>query len=336
MTSTPIWITERDVADLIALPQAIEALERILALEAKSEAENLPKTHLMVARNDAMHAIGASVAGEGICGFKTWVNVRGKSQTTVTLFSLEDGACLAVIEATALGQMRTAAMTGVGTARLAPADADEMAIVGTGKQSLPQIAAVHAVRPLRSVRVSSRDPGTRAAFAEEVAARLGIPTTPVDDVGDAVAGMPIVTLITNSTEAFLEGGMLETGSHLNAMGAIVPARAEFAGDVFDRADLVVVDNLRSVRDLSAEFRARYGDDESAWREVRTISSIVAADRSRPPAADLTLFKAMGMGISDLALAIEALERARAAGRGHFLPTRNRAPPRLTDGRANAP
>ena len=329
MTNTPIWITERDVAELIALPQAIEALERILALEARSEAENLPKSHLMVAQNDAMHAIGASVAGEGICGFKTWVNVRGKSQTTVTLFSLEDGACLAVIEATALGQMRTAAMTGVGTARLAPADADEMAIVGTGKQSLPQIAAVHAVRPLRSARVSSRDPGTRAAFAEEVAGRLGIPTTPVDSVGDAVAGMPIVTLITNSTEAFLEAGMLETGSHLNAMGAIVPARVEFAGDVFDRADLVVVDNLCSVRDLSAEFRARYGDDESAWREIRTISSIVAADRSRPPAADLTLFKAMGMGISDLALAIEVLERARAAGRGHFLPARNRALPRLT-------
>ena len=329
MASTPIWITERDVAELIALPRAIETLERALALEANSEAENLPKTHLMVGRNDAMHAIGASVAGDGICGFKTWVNVRGRSQTTVTLFSLEDGACLAVIEATALGQMRTAAMTGVGTARLAPADADEMAIVGTGKQALPQIAAVHAVRSLRSVRVSSRDPGTRAAFAEEVAARLGIRTTPVDSVRDAVAGMPIVTLITNSTEAFLEADMLETGSHLNAMGAIVPARMEFTGDVFDRTDLVVVDNLRGVRDLSAEFRARYGDDENAWKKVRTISSIVAADQSRPTAADLTLFKAMGMGISDMALAIEALERARAAGRGHSLPARNRVPPRLT-------
>ena len=329
MTGAPIWITERDVAELIALPQAIEALERILALEANSEAENLPKTHLMVARNDAMHAIGASVAGAGICGFKTWVNVGGRSQTTVTLFSLEDGACLAVLEATALGQMRTAAMTGVGTARLAPANADEMAIVGTGKQSLPQIAAVHAVRPLRSVRVSSRNPGTRAAFAEQVAARLGIRTTSVDSVRDAVAGMPIVTLVTNSTEAFLEAGMLETGSHLNAMGAIVPARAEFAGDVFDRADLVAVDYLRGVRDLSAEFRGRYGDDENAWKEVRTISSIVAADQFRPPAADLTLFKAMGMGISDLALAIEVLERARAAGRGHPLPARNRTPPRLT-------
>ena len=88
MTRSPLWITEKDVVTLIDLPGAIEALERVLALEAAGEAANLPKTHLMVAQNDAMHGIGAAVTGEGICGFKTWVNVRGKSETTVTLFSL--------------------------------------------------------------------------------------------------------------------------------------------------------------------------------------------------------------------------------------------------------
>lgn len=147
MTDAPLWITEAEVTALVSLPEAIDALERILALEAKGEAENMPKTHLMVGENDAMHALGASVAGAGICGFKTWVNVGGKSATVVVLFSLEDGACLAVIEATALGQMRTAAMTGVGTRRLAAEDADVMAIVGSGKQALPQVAACAAVRP---------------------------------------------------------------------------------------------------------------------------------------------------------------------------------------------
>ena len=55
-----------------------------------------------------MHVLGSSVSGEGICGFKNWINVRGKSETLVELFSMEDGTNLAVIEATALGQMRTA------------------------------------------------------------------------------------------------------------------------------------------------------------------------------------------------------------------------------------
>ena len=329
MADAPIWITEADVVGLISLPEAIDALERTLALEAQDQAASLPKTHLMVASNDAMHAIGGAAAGEGICGFKTWINVQGKSETTMTLFSMDDGACLAVIEATALGQMRTASVTGVGTKRLAPAGADNMGIVGTGKQSLPQIAAVHAVRPLREVRVSSRNPDTRRIFAENVTATLGIPTRGVDTLKEAVADSPLVTLITNSTEAFLTGDMLARGSHLNAMGAIVPSRVEFTDDVFDRADLVAVDSLRSVRDLSTEFRAHYGEDEEAWKEVQTIASVIAEDRTRPDGADVTLFKAMGMGLSDLALAIEVLNRARAQNKGHKVPERVKLPPRLT-------
>lgn len=328
MTDKPIWITEADVVGLINLPEAIDALEGTLALEATDQAASMPKTHLMVAANDAMHAIGASVAGEGICGFKTWINVRGKSETTMTLFSMEDGACLAVIEATALGQMRTASVTGVGTKRLAPAGAGEMGIVGTGKQSLPQIAAVHAVRPLKQVRVSSRNPETRRRFAENVTATLGIPARAVDTVEDAVTDTPLVTLITNSIEAFLTADMLAKGSHLNAMGAIVPSRVEFTDDVFDRADLIAVDSLRSVRDLSTEFRNRYGEDDAAWAGVRTIASVIAADESRPDGADVTLFKAMGMGLSDLALAIEILKRARAQNKGRKVPDRVKLPPRL--------
>lgn len=328
MTAAPIWITEAEVVELMSLPEAIDALERTLALEAEGKAENLPKSHVMVGPNDAMHSIGAAVAGEGVCGFKTWVNVRGKSSTTLTLFSLEDGACLGVVEATALGQMRTASMTGVGTRRLAPRDADRLGIVGTGKQSLPQIAAIHAVRPLKEVLVSSRNPDTRARFAENVTATLGIAATPVDTLQDAITGMPIVTLITNSTEPFLDADMLAKGSHLNAMGAIVPARVEFTDGVFDRADLIAVDSLRSVRDLSAEFQAHYGEDEAAWAEVRTISSLIAADETRPDGADVTLFKAMGMGISDLALGIEILKRARAKNKGQPVPERIRVPPRL--------
>lgn len=328
MTDKPIWITEADVVGLISLPEAIDALERTLALEAVGQAASMPKTHLMVAANDAMHAIGASVAGEGICGFKTWINVQGKSETTMTLFSTEDGACLAVIEATALGQMRTASVTGVGTKRLAATGADNMGIVGTGKQSLPQIAAVHAVRPLKEVRVSSRNPDTRRIFAENVTSVLGIPARPVDTVEEAVTDTPLVTLITNSTEAFLTADMLAKGSHLNAMGAIVPSRVEFTDDVFGRADIIAVDSLRSVKDLSTEFRNHYGSDDANWGDVRTIASIIAADEIRPDGADITLFKAMGMGLSDLALAIEILKRARAQNKGHKVPDRVKLPPRL--------
>jgi len=328
MASAPLWITEADVTSLLSLGDAIPALERALRLEAQGAAANLPKTHLMVGANDAMHAIGAAVAGAGLCGTKTWVNVGGKSQTVLVLFALEDGALRAVIEATALGQMRTAAMTGVGTKLLAAADADELAVIGSGKQALPQVAAVAAVRRLRRVRVHSRRAAAREAFARSVRDELGLDTVAAATLEEAVRDAPIVTLITNATEPFFTSAMAARGSHINAMGAIVPARAEFTQDIFPRCGVIAVDTVAGVRELSSEFRRRFGADEAAWRAVRPIASLVAESAARPAACDLTLFKAMGMGLSDLALGCEILARAERRGGAHRLPERVRVPPRL--------
>jgi len=329
MADSPIWITEADVTSMVSLPDAIGALERVLPLESQGKAQNMTKGHLMVADNDAMHVLGSSVAGEGICGFKNWINVRGKSETIIELFSMEDGANLAVIEATALGQMRTAAMTGVGTRRLAPAGADEMGIVGSGKQALPQVAACHAVRPLKRLRVFSRNPENRNKFADAVRAEFDFEVISCETLEETTKDMPIVTIVTNSTVPFLTADMMATGSHLNAMGAIVAARTEFTDDIFDRADLIAVDNLGTIKHMSAEFVAHYnGDDDAGWNNVRTISELIRDDVTRPDGADITLFKAMGMGLSDLSLAIDIYRRARDENRGHPLPERVKTPPRL--------
>lgn len=329
MPPAPIWITEAEVTALISLPEAIPALERTLALEARGKAASMPKTHLMVGANDAMHAIGAAVEGAGLCGTKTWVNVGGKSQTVLVLFSLADGALRAVIEATALGQMRTAAMTGVGTRLLAAADADELAVIGSGKQALPQVAACAAVRKLKRVRVYSRRREAREALAAAVESELKLPAIAAATLADAVADAPIVTLITNATEPFFTAAMAARGSHINAMGAIVPARAEFTQDVFARCGCIAVDTLTGVQELSAEFRAQFGDRPAAWESVWPIARLVAEGRGRPAGCDLTLFKAMGMGVSDLALATEILARVEKRGGSHLLPPRVRVPPRLT-------
>ena len=328
MDSPPLWITEADVTGMISLPDAIEALERTLLMEAAGQAANMAKAHLMVASNDAMHAIGAAVPGAGLCGTKTWVNVGGKSQTVLVLFSLEDGRLRAVIEATALGQLRTAAMTGVGTKRLAANDADVLAVIGSGKQAMPNLAACAAVRDIRHVRVFSRRAEARQALAERARAELGLEVSAAASLEEAVADASIVTLITNATEPFLKSSMVAHGAHINAMGAIVPARIEFTQDIFPRCEMIVVDTIEGTRGLSAEFRERFGDDPSAWETVRPISRVIAEGVSRPPRCDLSLFKAMGMGISDLALGIEVLARAESQGHARTMPQRVRVPPRL--------
>ena len=324
MSHPPVWLTEANVTSLIDLNGAIDGLERVLSAEAAGDAANMAKAHLMVGDNDAMHAIGGAVGSDGICGTKTWVNVAGKSSTLLILFSLEDGACRAVIEATALGQLRTAAMTGVGTKWLAPDYCNEMAIIGTGKQALPQVAGCRAVRDLERVRIFSRSAEHRNALASQIAAEfVDLDVVIAGSVEEAVAGAPLITLCTNATEPFLSADMVAAGSHLNAVGAIVPKRVEFTQDIFPRCALVAADSVEAVRNLSREFMDYYGSDETAWQQVQPISKIVGEKIRRPGDADLTLFKPMGMGISDLAVGIEVLKRSESQGAGHPLPERVR-------------
>ena len=324
MKNSPFWLTEADVTSLIDLNGAIAALESTLKEEAGGMVESMPKTHLMVGANNAMHALGGALQGQSICGTKTWVNIDGKSATLLIIYSLEDGSCRAVIEATALGQLRTAAMTGVGTKWLAAKDIQEMAIIGTGKQALPQVAACAAVRPIKRVRIFSRVPENRAALAKKIFDELkGIEPVEVGSLEAAVLGVPLITLCTNATEPFLFSHHVMTGAHINAVGAIVPNRVEFGEDIFPRCGVVAVDTVTGVRSLSQEFMDYFGSSEEKWNDVRPISSIIAEGTMKNEYPDLTLFKAMGMGLSDLAVASQVLKSCSGKKVGHELPERYR-------------
>ncbi len=326
LTGEPLWITEAEVVAALHLGEAIDALERCLLLEAGGQACSMAKTHATWGEGRTLHAIGAVIEGAGVAGTKSWAHTGGGATPLLLLWGTASGQLLAVIEAFALGQMRTGGIAGVATRWLASETADELAIIGTGKQAVTQVAAVAAVRPLRCIRVFSPTAEHRRAFV----AKLGklLPEVAVRETASveaAVDGAPIVTLVTRARQPFMSVGMLGRGTHLNAVGAITPEREEFNQDIFDRVDAIAVDSVASVQALSSEFRRRFSDD---WSSVRPLAAFVASATHRPGAADLTLFKAMGMGLSDLALGIEILARVRRAGGGRTLPHPQRVAPRL--------
>ena len=325
-----IWISESEVVALVSLTEAISALEKGLKEEHAGNAVNMKKTHVAWNRKrSTLHAIGAVLDGMGIAGTKTWAHTPGGACPLLILFNSETGRLIAVIEAFALGQMRTAGISGVATKCLTDETANEMAIIGTGKQALAQVAGVNVVRPLKRLRVYSRNPDNRQAFVDKVRNQFAFEVTATDSVEEAVESVPIVTLVTRATEPFLSAAMLSNGSHVNAVGAITPERREFTQDVFDRSGPIVVDTLDSVRRLSSEFIEQFGDDDKNWRVVQTLSAVVANGGGRPSGADITLFKAMGMGLSDLSMGHEILNRARANGAGRAIPQPEKQPLRFS-------
>jgi ornithine cyclodeaminase/alanine dehydrogenase-like protein (mu-crystallin family) len=328
MPDSPLWISEADVVSMMDFPAAIDALERGLLAEAQGHATNMVKTHVEWDGHATLHAIGAAFPQDGFVGTKTWAHTEGGATPLLILFDSHTGALKAIIEAFALGQMRTGSASGVATKWMAATNADEFAIIGTGKQAMTQVAAVVAVRPIRRIRVFGPNQERREAFAERVRKAFDLPVVTAGSIAEAVEGATVVTVVTRATEPVLTANMLTRGAHINTVGAIVPSRAELAGDVLARASLIVADSVPQARKLSRELMDFFRDDAEGWARVRPLSSVVEARAPRAASDDLTVFKALGMGISDLALGIELYRRAVTSHLGRAFEHPQKVQPRL--------
>ncbi len=161
-----------------------------------------------------------------------------------------------------------------------------------------------------------RNAERREQFAKRVKQEFEIETIAARSIAETVAGASIITVATRATEPILAAEMIASGAHINAIGAIVSSRAEIARDVLERCSRIVVDSVPQAQKLSRELMDFFGvADQEGWKRVMSLADLVASDESRGAGEDLTLFKSLGMGISDLALGIELYRKARAEGLG---------------------
>ncbi|MGY9004518.1 MAG: ornithine cyclodeaminase family protein [Alphaproteobacteria bacterium] len=324
---TFLWITEADVCRLIDLSGSVEALEKGLKLEATGAAVNMTKTQT-VWDVGSMNVTGAQFTGDGLVGAKVWSNANLGAAPLIVMHNSNDGQIAAIVEAFALGQMRTASLSSVATKWCSVEDADEMAIMGSGHQALPQVAGIASVRKLKRVRVWSRTPANRDEFVGQLRDAFDFEIVACDTVEEAAKDCPIITTFTRAKEPFLFSDMVSPGTHINAGGAIIPTNAEIDQGVLDRCDKIICDNLAQVQKGSRELM-EYAAKAGTWDHVKPICDLVKDAKPRPAGTDISIYKFMGMGLADMASAVEILKRARAEGVGTEVPHPKRSKPRLT-------
>jgi alanine dehydrogenase len=310
-----VWISESDVVAMMGMEEAITALETGLLAEAQGDARNMVKTHVEWGGGGTLHAIGAVFPKAGFAGTKTWPHTENGATPLLLLFDSNNGSLKAILEAFALGQLRTAAASGIATRWLAPVDAGEFAVIGTGKQAIMQVAAVLAVRPIRRVRVFSPNEEHRKQFVARVTNEFAVEAINASSAREAVKGASVITVITRATQPILSADMVDSGAHINSVGAIVPSRAEVSGDVLARSTQIVTDSIPQAQKLSRELIEFFGQHPEKWGTVRSLASVVANRSARAASDDLTLFKSLGAGVSDLSLGIALYTRALELGLG---------------------
>ena len=315
-----LLLTEADVRSLLTMPIALEVVEESLRQQGKSELILHPRRRIRTPDNALVHYMAAADTVRGFIGMKIYTVVRGAARFVVPLFRSTTGDMAALIEADALGQIRTGAASGVATKYLAKADARTAAIIGTGYQARTQLEAVAAVRWLDRVRAFGRDLERREKFCREMTERIGVAVEPAASSQEAIKGAEILITATSATTVVLEGAWLVPGVHINTMGANWPQKREVDDAAVSRADKVVVDSIEQAKMEAGDLIQAFGDDTSRWNSVQELSEIVVGKipgRTKP--TEITLFKSNGIATWDLAAAVRVYEMAIAQNMGKQIP-----------------
>jgi ornithine cyclodeaminase len=295
-------LNERDVEELLDMEGCIEAMEQALAALARGEV-HFPLRPLVRAPGES-HLLGMMPAYRGgerpLYSLKTVAVMpdnptRGLDahQGTVTLFDGVTGQTLAVMNASPVTAIRTAAVTAVATRRLARENARVLAIVGAGVQARAHLKALSG---FGHVRIASRTREHAEALAAEAGAALC--TSAEEAVGEA----DVVVLATSSAEPILQREWLKEGAHVNAVGM-----GRELDDTTLRDGTLVVD-----RRESAEVEGKIDPDWIA-AELGEVVTGTAPGRTSPD--ELTVFRSLGIAVEDLAAAELIVRRARERGIG---------------------
>jgi ornithine cyclodeaminase/alanine dehydrogenase-like protein (mu-crystallin family) len=312
-------VDEKNVERLLPMSECIGVMETALAAVSSGEAV-LPLRSIlwMPEKIGALGLMPAHLSGEKVVGVKVVTFFPGNEGTeldshqgAVLLFEAERGRLLAIVDATSVTAIRTAAVSAVATRALARQDAADLALVGSGVQARTHLAAVLAVRPLTRVRVASKDFGRARSFAERESKRHGIAIEPCATVERAVRGASIVCTVTSSREPVVLGSWLERGVHVNAVGSSVPFARELDTDAVARSRLYV-DRRESALNEAGDFlipkkEGAIGDDHIVGELGEVLLARVPGRRS---AEEITLFKSLGLAAEDVASARHIYEKAR--------------------------
>jgi ornithine cyclodeaminase/alanine dehydrogenase-like protein (mu-crystallin family) len=318
---------QRLVTELLTMDEAIATMREALTMLAGGDV--IMPLRQMVALPGGDRVLGlmpSYVGGLEAVGVKVIAAFPGNfgsdydtHQGVVLVFDTERGLWRAVVDATSITAIRTAAVSGLVTDLLANPDAGDLAIIGAGTQAHTHLVAMRAVRPVRRVRVFSVPAESAATFAERESRLSGLPVEVAATGEEAVAGADLICTVTTSPEPVVLGAWVAPGAHINAVGAYTPTTRELDSDLVVRARLYA-DRRESLLGEAGEFLIAKGEgligDDHVVGEIGELLSGQAPGRSSPD--EITLFKSLGIAVEDLAAAQRVYTLAQERGLGTWV------------------
>ena len=322
-------LTDEEVRRLLPMEECIALMGDALAALARGEVHQPLRTVVRPPATESMLGLMPAYrqAPFPAYGLKTVCIVPGNPargldahQGTVALLDGETGELRALMNASPVTEIRTAAVSAVATRLLAREDASRLALLGAGVQGHAHLEALSAVRSLEGVRVWSRTPERARTFASRAEGRYPFPVEPVTSPETAVLGADVVVTATFAREPILRRTWLARGAHVNAVGSATPTARELDTATIAEGALFV-DRRESALNEAGDYvlAAREGavGPEHIRAELGEVLVGLRPGRSSPD--ELTVFKSLGLAVEDLFAAEHVLRRAEETGVGTVMP-----------------
>ncbi|MBN9370677.1 MAG: ornithine cyclodeaminase [Hydrogenophaga sp. SCN 70-13] len=256
-----------------------------------------------------LSTLGAVVPGQGVVGAKVYTTIQGQFTFVILLFAADDGRALASFDAGAITRLRTAACSVIAARHLARADARVMALYGAGVQGRMHAVQMARAFSLGEIRVS--DPYAPPTLAGELQAACGVPVRLCAPEA-AVEGADIVVTASRSTTPLFRGEQLAPGSFVAAIGSSLPHTRELDDAALRRAATIAVEwKPQTLQEAGDLVLAAPGALDPA-RIVELGELVAGLKPGRQDAQAVTLYKSVGVGLEDVALAGLVWQRLQGA------------------------
>lgn len=322
-------LDQATVRRLLPIDACIEVMRSTLTALARGEAVLPLRTVIRIPDTANAFAVMPAYVGEPqpVIGAKVITVFPGNHTTSfdahqgaVLLFDSSTGALAAIVDATAITTVRTAAVSAVATQLLARPGASRLAILGAGVQARAHIEAMRGVRPIASVSIWSRNAERARRLADATKRELGIDASATATAADAVHDADVVCTTTSATSPVLHGDWLAPGTHVNAIGACTPNARELDSAAVVRSRLYV-DRRESALREPGDILAPLGSGEITPAHLlgELGELLLGQVGGRRNATEITLFKSLGLAVEDLAAAAHVVDRVRSSGGAIDLP-----------------
>lgn len=308
----PMILGNDDVLRLADMGLAITAIEEAFKARAVGKFIAPPRSEVSFGGlGSLVFTTGGSTGDPALAGFRVRSDFHSDAAVDdqiVAVWNMVGGRLEGLLLGQHVGSIHTGAIGGVAIKYMAQPGAEIAAVIGTGRQAATQIEAAARVRNLREIRVFSRSPETRSAFAEMIAARTGVSTLAAKSAEAAVKEADIVILATTSKVKVIERDWLKPGAHINNIGPKRKNGAEIGFDIAEHASLLATDSPEQIAAFTNPFFLI--GTPAMDRMVDIADIIVGRAPVRTDTDAISLFCSVGLAGTEVMVGAAILAAAR--------------------------